>query len=122
MTSEREPDSGKPRPPANQRGTDGVDLIRAALDFLRGGLSADGSASRPPTLAWQKENLREWADSLGLLLTASSLPAKVVRGGQEHELFHDEVVDRYFKVTRHGVLSPAIQTADFSISSNKLSP
>ncbi len=113
MTSEREPDSDKPRPPAHQRGTDETDLVRAALNFLRGGLSADGGASWPPTLARQKESLREWADGLGLLLTASDLPAKVVRGGQEHELFHDQALDRYFKVTRHGVfgLCPGMELA-----------
>jgi hypothetical protein len=50
---------------------------------------------------------------LGLLLNATDLPAKVIRGGQEHELFHDETTDRYFKVTRNGVfgLSPGIELA-----------
>ena len=62
---------------------------------------------------WQKEKLYQWADCLGLLLEASGFPAKVVRGGQEYELFHDEVTDRYFKVTRNGVfgLSPGIELA-----------
>lgn len=62
---------------------------------------------------WQKEKLYQWADCLGLLLDASGLPAKVVRGGQEHELFHDEVTNRYFKVTRNGVfgLSLGIELA-----------
>jgi hypothetical protein len=41
------------------------------------------------------------------------LPTKVVRGGQEHDLFHDEPNDRYFKVTRNGVFgfSPGIELA-----------
>ena len=113
MTSESEPSPASPCPPADQRGTDAADLIHAALDLLRGSLSTDGGACGPPALARQKEDLRQWADRLGLLLSASDLPAKVVRGGQEHELFHDEATDRYFKVTRNGVfgLSPGIELA-----------
>ncbi len=113
MTDESEPSPANPRPSADQRGTDGADLILAALDHLRGGLSADGGACGSPTLARQKEGLRQWADRLGLLLSTSDLPSKVVRGGQEHELFHDEATDRYFKVTRNGVfgLSPGIELA-----------
>jgi hypothetical protein len=36
-----------------------------------------------------------------------------VRGGQEHDLFHDTATDRYFKVTRNGIfgLSPGIELA-----------
>ncbi|MES2659331.1 MAG: hypothetical protein V4689_11995 [Verrucomicrobiota bacterium] len=47
------------------------------------------------------------------MLSPSDLPAKVIRGGQEHELYHDENTDRYFKVTRNGVfgLSPGIELA-----------
>lgn len=47
------------------------------------------------------------------MLKPSDLPTKVVRGGQEHELFHDEATDRYLKVTRNGVfgLSPGIELA-----------
>ena len=67
MTSESEPSPASPRPPADQRGTDGADLILAALDHLRGGLPADGGTCGPPTLARQKEDLRQWADCLGLL-------------------------------------------------------
>jgi hypothetical protein len=95
-------DSSSPAP-ADQRGTDGEDLVLAALHYVRGGLSLGREASGPPTLARQKENLRGWAASLGLLLSAYDIPAKVVRGGQEHEIFHDESTDRYFKVTRSGV-------------------
>ncbi len=46
------------------------------------------------------------------------LPPKVIKGGQEHDLFHDEPSDRYFKVTRNGVfgLSPGIELALVSSS------
>jgi hypothetical protein len=113
MASESEPDPEIPRPPADQRGADAGDLILTALDFLRGGLPGNGEASGASTLAGQEARLREWADRLGLLLSASALPTKVVRGGQEHDLFHDEPNDRYFKVTRNGVfgLSPGIELA-----------
>ena len=92
---------------------DGPGLVRAALDHLRGSLPPDGGASGPPTVARQKEDLREWARGLGLLLNADDLPSKTVRGGQEHDLFHDTARDRYFKVTRYGVfgLSPGIELA-----------
>lgn len=92
---------------------DGADLILAALDHLRGGVSPNGGSSGPPSLARQKENLREWARGLGLLLSQSDLPPKVVRGGQEHDVYHDEATDRYFKVTRDGIfgLSPGIDLA-----------
>lgn len=48
-----------------------------------------------------------------MLLSADDLPSKTVRGGQEHDLFHDTARDRYFKVTRYGVfgLSPGIELA-----------
>ena len=94
MSRESNPASPSSRPPAHQRGTHGADLVLAALDFLRGGVSADVGTCGSPTLARQKEDLRQWADRLGLLLSSSDLPAKVVRGGQEHELFHDEITDR----------------------------
>ncbi len=104
---------------AAHRRADGPDLVRAALDHLRGSVSSDGTALGTPSGARQKEGLREWARSLGLLLSPSDLPAKVVRGGQEHDLFHDETTDRYFKVTRDGIfgLSPGIELA--LVSSNQ---
>jgi hypothetical protein len=113
MPSETDSESEIPHPPAHQRDADAGDLILAALDYLRGGLSGDGEASGPLTIAGQEARLREWADRLGLLLNAAALPTKVVRGGQEHDLFHDEPNDRYFKVTRNGVfgLSPGIELA-----------
>lgn len=101
MTSESASSPANLHPPADQRGTDGADLILAALDHLCGSLSPDGGTSGPPPLARQKEDLHQWADRLGLLLSTSDLPAKVVRGGQENELFHDEATDRYFEVIRH---------------------
>lgn len=49
----------------------------------------------------------------GLLLSQSDLPPKVIRGGQEHDVYHDEATDRYFKVTRDGIfgLSPGMDLA-----------
>lgn len=113
MASETEPDSQIPRPPADQRSADAGDLVLAALDFIRGGLPGDGETSGPPTLAGQESRLLQWADRLGLLLNPSHLPGNVVKGGQEHELFHEETTDRYLKVTRNGVfgLSPGIELA-----------
>jgi len=92
---------------------DGADLVVAAFHHLRGGLSPDGAAYGTPTFARQAKGLCEWARGLGLLLSPADLPAKVVRGGQEHDLFHDETTDRYFKVTRNGIfgLSPALDLA-----------
>jgi Serine/Threonine/Tyrosine Kinase found in polyvalent proteins len=102
------------------RRADGADLVRAALDYIRGGLSTDSGASGTdiPTSARQKADLREWAAGVGLLLTPEHLPAKTVRGGQEHDLFHDTARDRYYKVTRDGVfgLSPGIELALVSSS------
>ena len=97
---------------------DGPGLVRAALAYLRGSLSRNGGASGTPAVARQKEDLREWARGLGLLLKADDLPSKTVRGGQEHDLFHDTARDRYFKVTRDGVfgLSPGIELALVSSS------
>lgn len=118
MSSESEPESEIHRPPADQRGADAGDPILAALDFLRGGLPGDGEASGSPPLARQESRLLQWADRLGLLLNPGDLPHKVIRGGQEHELFHDEPTDRYLKVTRNGVfgLSPGIELALVSSS------
>ena len=92
---------------------DGADLVITAFRHIGGGLPSDGAARGAPTLARQKESLREWARSVGLLLSPGNLPSKIVRGGQEHDLFHDEAADRYFKVTRDGIfgLSPGIDLA-----------
>jgi hypothetical protein len=113
MGSEKESARSSPHSPADQCGTDGADLVLAALNFLRGSLSANVGTSGPSPISRQKQDLRQWANGLGLLLDPSDLPAKVIRGGQEHELFRDEATDRYFKVTRNGVfgLSPGIELA-----------
>jgi len=111
-TDAPEPDPAAREASAHLR-ADGAHLILSALDHLRGGVSADGGSSGSPSLARQKENLREWARGLGLLLNQSDLPPKVVRGGQEHDVYHDEATDRYFKVTRDGIfgLSPGMDLA-----------
>ena len=113
MSSENQPDPEIPSPPAHQRGADGADLILAALAHLRGGISGNGKTSGPPTLARQEACLHEWADGLGFLLNPGALPTRILRGGQEHDLFHDELNDHYIKVTRNGVfgLSPGIELA-----------
>lgn len=100
-------------PPAHQRGADAGDLILEALNFIRGSLPGNGETFGPPSLAWQKSRLLQWADRLGLPLNPTDLPEKLIRGGQEHELFHDQLTDRYIKVTRNGVfgLSPGIELA-----------
>ena len=107
--------SGQPRASETSalHRADGADLVVAAFAHLRGSLSPDSAALGTPSLARQKEGLREWARSLGLLLSPADLPTKLVRGGQEHDLFHDERTDRYFKVTRDGIfgLSPGIDLA-----------
>ena len=112
MLSERTAASDTPAPAAHAR-ADGPHLVLAALAHLRRSLSPDGGPPRTPSLARQEEDLRQWAAGLGLLLAPAQLPAKAVRGGMEHDLFHDEPSDRYFKVTRHGVfgLSPGIELA-----------
>lgn len=90
---------------------DGADPVLQALDHVRGSPSPDGDPSGAPPLARQESALREWAQSSGLLLTADHLPQIVLRGGQEHDLFHDLQTDRYVKVTRNGMfgLSPGIE-------------
>ncbi len=116
MNHETEPGASSPCPPAGQRGTDGPDLVLAALDFLRGIPQTGGGTSRPPTLASQKESLRQWATRLDLLLDPEFLTPKLTRGGQEHDFYRDG--ERVFKVTRNGVfgLSPGIELALVSSS------
>lgn len=101
------PDSNQPaaRETAAHSGADGSHFILAALNHLRGVSSASVGTSRSPSLARQKENLREWARGLGLLLSQSDLPPKVVRGGQEHDVYNEEATDRYLKVTRNVALA-----------------
>ena len=117
MASERESTApANPDPSAHQQRADGADLIRAALDFLRGIPAPGGAASGPPTLASQENGLREWAERLGLLLKSGDFIPRLERGGQEHDWFKDG--DRVIKVTRNGVfgLSPGIELALVSSS------
>lgn len=98
-------------PPSCLSGDDEGDRIVAALDFVRGGPSGDGPAFGQTSLACQKARLKEWAESVGCLLEVSSFFDRLVRGGQEHDVFVED--DRYFKVTRSGVfgLAPGIDLA-----------
>jgi hypothetical protein len=90
---------------------DEEDLILAALDYLRGVRQADGGIHGPPSLACQKEGLRQWAGSLGLLLDAKVVLPLFQRGGQEHDFYRDG--QRIIKMTRDGMfgLSPGIDLA-----------
>jgi len=109
-------DRDSPNPPAHQRGTDAGDFILAALDFIRGIQEAGGISSGPPSLARQEGRLREWADSMGLLLNPETIIPFLDRGGQEHEIVKRG--ERVWKVTRNGVfgLSPGIELALVSSS------
>ena len=49
------------------------DFIRASLDHLRGIPPAGGETLGTPPVARQKESLREWARSLGLLLDPDAI-------------------------------------------------
>ena len=116
MPGEFEQTSDDTGPPANQHGADGPDLIRAALDHLRGVRTSGGSSSGTPTIARQKKDLREWAAGLGLLLSPDAIIPRLTRGGQEHDYFEED--ERVFKITRDGVfgLSPGIELALVSSS------
>jgi hypothetical protein len=100
-------------PTAPEQAAVGDDRIIAALAYLRRGLSRDGSALGESSFARQEACLTEWAQGLGLLLNPEDLPSKVVKGGQEHDLWHDETTDRYWKLTKNGIfgLSPGIELA-----------
>lgn len=107
------PDSNQPaacEAAAHSR-ADGADLVCAALDHLRGISAAGSGSSGPPSLTRQKEGLREWARSLGLLLEAATLLPRLERGGMEHDWFREG--ERVFKVTRDGIfgISPGIDLA-----------
>ncbi len=116
MTSENEMPADLPDPPAHQRGSDARDLVRAALDHLRGVQEAGGSPSGPPSLARQEASLLQWADGVGLLLNPEEIIPYLDRGGQEHEILKQG--ERVLKVTRNGVfgLSPGIELALVSSS------
>lgn len=114
MSSETERPSGSEREASALGRATGAHLIRSALDHLRRGISPDVGTLGETNIARQKADLREWAQGAGLLLTADQLPTTVVRGGQEHDISRN----RYFKVTRDGVLgfSPGIELALVSSS------
>ena len=111
MSSESQPQPESSRQAAPVPGAGERDLVRAALDLLRGIPPAGGEASGAPTIARQKENLREWARGLGLLLDPEAIVPRLGRGGQEHDIY--QVGERVFKVTRNGIfgLSPGIELA-----------
>ncbi len=73
MPSETEPESEIPYPPADQRSADEGDLIVAALDHIRGGLSGNREAFGSSSLTGQEASLLQWADSLGLLLNPDTI-------------------------------------------------
>ena len=97
-TDQPRDDSGASTP--QPRG-DGADLVGAALDFLRRGVSADRGPSGTPTLARQKVGLVEWARGLGLELNEADLLPRLIRGG--HERGWTRFGERIIKVIRHGV-------------------
>lgn len=94
------------------------DCIISALGHLKLSLSRDGEPSGQASFARQEAGLTEWAKNVGLLLSPDDLPSKAVRGGQEHDIWHEESRDRYWKLTRNGVfgLSPGIELALVSSS------
>jgi hypothetical protein len=96
--SEPAPTSGETS--AHSR-ADGAHLIIEALRYLGGIPPSGGSPSGPPALARQKNDLREWAGSLGLLLDSARIVPRLVRGGQEHDWYREG--ERVFKVTRDGI-------------------
>lgn len=98
-------------PPSRLPGDDGEDRIVAALDFLRRSPSGNGPAPGQTSLACEKARLQEWAEGLGFLLNFATIAGRLVRGGQEHDVFVEG--DRYVKVTRCGVfgLIPGIDLA-----------
>ena len=109
--NEPEKSSSDQAPPLSQSSQQ--NLIESALTHLKGSLSRDDRSPRQASLARQKESLTEWARDLGLLLNSEHLPAQSVRGGQEHDLWHEVSSDRYWKTTRNGVfgLTPGIDLA-----------
>ncbi len=103
--------------PADQssrlRRDDGEDRILAALDFLRGVLSASGDSHWQGDTARQKSGLKKWAQDLGLVLDSESILPLLRKGGQKHDYYFDPIADRCVKLTRSGVfgLTPGIELA-----------
>jgi hypothetical protein len=110
MVMAREPEKPESdREAAPDQGAVGPDFVRAALNHLRGIPPAGGEASGTPTVARQKESLRQWAAGLGLLLDPETILPRLGRGGMEHDIVREG--ERVFKVTRGGIfgLSPGIE-------------
>jgi len=80
-------------PTTAEQATGGEDRIRAALAYLRRGLPRDGRSSGESSFAREEACLAEWAESMGLLLNPEDLPSKAVKGGQEHDLWHEVDAD-----------------------------
>lgn len=116
MSSEANHQPGSAREAAALTRADGPDLVRAALDHLRGISTASGATSGTSAVTRQEKNLCEWARSLGLLLDPLVIIPRLERGGQEHDIFRQG--ERVFKVTRNGIfgLSPGIELALVSSS------
>jgi hypothetical protein len=96
----------------------GIHFVESALEHLRRGIPPNRDSHQAPPLHRQKNDLVEWAENLGLLLTIDQLPETAVRGGQEHDIFHDLGSDRYFKVTRSGIfgMCPGVELSMVSLS------
>ena len=93
---------------------DGADLVVAALDHLRGFSPSGGDPSGTPSVARQKEGLREWARDVGLLLNPDQIIPRLKRGGQEHDWFRQG--DCIFKANRDGVFSDDPSRSSSSMS------
>jgi len=102
----------------HRRNDDGTDLICSAIDYLRGILHKNGDAYWQANTFRQKAHLEEWATNLGLLIDAEDILPRLVRGGQEHDLYEDQEKQRIIKVTRNDFfgLSPGIELALVSSS------
>lgn len=111
MKDESPDETASSRKTASVTGAVRSDFIHAALDLLRriqpGGRETPGS----PSVARQKEVLREWAYRLGLLLDPEAIVPRLGRGGQEHDIYTEG--DRVIKVTRNGIFgfSPGMDLA-----------
>ena len=106
----------EPRPAAAdqtlllERG-DGEDYLQAAFDHLRGFLSESGGSPWAVSSPRQEACIREWADSLGLLLEAGTILNHLRKGGQEHDLVEPLRAGRIWKVTKNGYfgLTPGLE-------------
>ena len=102
--------------PADLPTGDGEDRIVAALAYLERSTEAGGEAPWKTSPSRQEARLREWADSLGLLLDPAAILGQLQRGGMEHDIIPGE--QRFLKVTRLGVFgyTPGLELALVSSS------